>query len=95
MNLFENADLSKYSPPIAYSSEERIKTAIAYSPLSIADVDNLISEVSELISDSNYKGWFCKQAYRLGGGRFLSLADRARKGRQPAALFVSLLKSAQ
>lgn len=84
----------EHSPQLPIDSS-KTRTSNSKCQLSIADIDSLILGVSDLIADTKFTPWFCKQAYRLGGSRFIGLAERARKGKHPARLFSSLLSSAK
>jgi hypothetical protein len=60
--------------------------------LPIPEADDLIAKVSDLIADHKYDPFYYKHLYRLGPGKFLELAERARGGKNPAGLFSKLLK---
>lgn len=76
---------------IAYSNKN--KKTIAYSKeINTKEADMIIEEYSHLITDPKYKPFFYKKLYTLGRSTFAMLASRAKEGRNPAALFVHLLK---
>lgn len=75
-------------------SEAKASNPIVDSPIVASRrIDTALEKTADLIDDENYKKWFAKQAIRLGPDRYLGLARDAREGKQPARLFVYLLRS--
>lgn len=57
-------------------------------------VDRTLEMVEDLINPT-FKHWYALQIMRLGDSRVLGIASDARRGKQPARLFSSLLKRAR
>jgi hypothetical protein len=75
---------------IDYSN--KIKKTIGYSSnIASNEADLIIKEYSYLISDPKYKPYFYKKLYTLGKSAFMTIAGRAKEGKNPPALFVYLL----
>lgn len=80
---------------IAYSQDKNNNLiAIAYSTIAPGKADKVVENVRDLIDDPNYRPFFYKHLYRLGPAKFVALAERARKGKSPGRLFVTLLRTA-
>ena len=59
------------------------------------EADLLIDKVTDLISDKDYRSYYFKHLQRLGPGRFLALAEQARRKDKPVAWFAKSLKYAE
>lgn len=56
------------------------------------EVDKLLAAYEDLTSPA-FKAWYCKAIYAMGCQVFSDLAEKARKGNDPARYFSSLLKA--
>lgn len=56
------------------------------------EVDALLGAYGDVTSPE-FRAWYCKAIYRLGCQKFSDLAEQARRGKQPARYFSSLLKA--
>lgn len=73
------------------SEAKAFNTIVNSTIVSSRRVDAALENTADLI-DENYKKWFAKQAIRLGPDRYMGIARDAREGKQPARLFVWLLR---
>lgn len=60
---------------------------------STVTVATVLSNLSDIIPDDDYKPFYIAKLRALGYKRFMELANKARAGRQPQRLFFWMLKN--
>jgi len=73
-----------------YSNSSLTKLNNSNSTVTCKEV---FSNLVDVIPDDDYKPFYVSQFNRLGAKRFIDLANKARKGRNPVRLFAWLLKN--
>jgi hypothetical protein len=79
--------------PDKYKPKPKIE--LSNCQLSIAEVNSIFEDLLPDLASQQFKGWYCKMIYKLGGATIYDLAHQARKAKvkEPAKLFSALAKA--
>jgi hypothetical protein len=68
-------------------------TAVTTDGVKNRQVDDALEKTKDLINP-DFKSWYAKRCIEIGYGRYMGLAEDARRGRSPLKLFSYLLRRA-
>lgn len=86
--------------PIALNEIKPIVKTIVnhkgYKCSSVDQVDVMVNDAMAAgVCNNQMRGWYCKQAYKLGGDLFTRCVSQAKEGTNKVKLFSYLLKKAE